>query len=220
MEEERRRNTTGNSVMFQFDQTKDELFPSSLNGFFPDIPHCKCAMVTFDLPTLDGLHLVPGLLDGVSLGAAALAGFPSLSTLEHRAELLPHGVNVFQSASRNKSIIIYVKNTHRDKKPVDIAVEMIGKRTFIGWPFLREGLVTAISDSLFRYEAPMHTTKVGANNVIANPHSPTGVHTWKRKAEQIEETYSKRFGVIIESVEVLLHVSPIKGEHASCGHLK
>jgi len=32
-------------------------------------------MEPFDLPTLDGLHLVQGLCDGVFLGAEALAGF-------------------------------------------------------------------------------------------------------------------------------------------------
>lgn len=170
-------------------------------------------MLPFDLPTLDGLHLIPGLLEGVSLGAAALAGFPSLSTLEHRAELLPHGVSVFQSASRNKSIIIYITNAHKGKKTSDIATELIGKRTYVGWPFLREGIVVAVSDPLFRYEATAvaGSGRTLASGVISNPHSPTYVHSWRRKAEHIEESYSKRYGVIIDTVDVIVHVRPIKG---------
>ncbi|KAG2355674.1 hypothetical protein BDR07DRAFT_1425395 [Suillus spraguei] len=36
----------------------------------------ESTMESFNLPTLDGLHLIPGLCEGVCLGAKALAGFP------------------------------------------------------------------------------------------------------------------------------------------------
>ena len=44
-------------------------------------------MEPFDLPTLDGLHLVPGLCDGVLTGAETLAGF--------------HGINAHGSERQN-----------------------------------------------------------------------------------------------------------------------
>jgi 5'-3' exoribonuclease 1 len=47
--------------------------------------------------------------------------------------------------------------------------------------------------------------------VVANPHAPHGLGHWKMKAERIEQTYSKRSGVITGAVELLLHVRPLKG---------
>src|ERR1700685_4422155 len=49
-------------------------------GFFPPSYRYTCIMEPFDLSTLNGLHLVSGLCDGVLTGAEALAGFPQ-STL-------------------------------------------------------------------------------------------------------------------------------------------
>lgn len=167
-------------------------------------------MEPFNLPTLDGLHLVPGLCDGVFLGAEALAGFPTLQTLPHTAQLGYHGVNVHGSESKNKSMIVHIQNSFEGKKSEDVAKEMVGRRAFVGWPFVREAMVTAVSDYLFKYER----ISIGSKNdtkIISNPHTPQGVNFWKAKAEKIEHIYSKRFGVITGSVELLLHVRPLKG---------
>ena len=82
-------------------------------------------MEPFNLPTLDGLHLVPGLCDGVFLGAEALAGFPTLQTLPHTAQLGYHGVNVHGSESKNKSMIVHIQNSFEGKKSEDVAVQTI-----------------------------------------------------------------------------------------------
>ncbi|KAJ7767274.1 exonuclease II [Mycena metata] len=209
-DEERRRNGFGTSTKFSYNQGEPTVYPSSLPGFFPPLYRCTCIEEPFDLPTLDGLHLIDGLCDGVFLGAAALAGFPSLKTLPHHAALGFHGVNVHGTESRNKSMVVHIDNPHEARKTEDVAREMVGKRTFIGWPFLLEGLVVAVSDSLFKYE--MMTVVPGAPaKVISNPHAPHGLGHWKGKAERIEQTYSKRSGVITGAVDVLLHVRPLKG---------
>lgn len=175
-----------------------------------------CVMEPFDLPTLDGLHLIPGLRDGVFLGAEALAGFPSLDTLPTTASLGFHGVNVHGSESRSKSMIVHIQNPHENRKSEEIAKEMVGKRTFIGWPFLQEGHVVAISDSLFKYET-MVVVPGSAAKIVANPHPPQGLSHWKMKAERIQQTYSKKCGVITGDVEVLVHVRPLKGERPLYG---
>jgi len=56
-------------------------------------------MSTFDLPVMgkEGFHR--GLCEGVLLGVKAMAGFPSLDTIEHTAGLSHHSVNVFNSDS-------------------------------------------------------------------------------------------------------------------------
>jgi len=144
-------------------------------------------MESFDLPPLNGLHLVPGLCDAVLTDTEALAGFPSMHTLPHTPLLGFHGVNVHGSESRNKSMVVHIKNPYEDTKTEDITKEMVGKWTFMGWPFLQEGLVVAISDSLFKlkYEK-MTVVPRSPPKVVSNPHSPHGIGHWKMKAERIE----------------------------------
>lgn len=186
------------------------MYPSSLPGFFPPLHRCQCITEPYDLPTLDGLHLVQGLCDGVLLGAQSLAGFPSLKTIHHHATLGYHGVNIHGSESRNKSMVIHVKDPYEDKKTQEVAEEMIGQRVFVGWPFLQEGKVTAVSDSLFKYEK-MRIIPGEPEKVVQNPHPPQGVGLWKSKSERIETYYLKRCGVITGDIDVLVHVVPFKG---------
>ncbi|KAF7331483.1 5'-3' exoribonuclease 1 [Mycena kentingensis (nom. inval.)] len=209
-DEEKRRNAFGSSTKFSYNQGEPTIYPSSLPGFFPPLNRCTCIMEPFDLPTLDGLHPVLGLVDGVLMGAEALAGFPSLNTLPHTAVLGVHGVNIHGTESKNKSIVVHIQNPHEARKTEDIAREMIGKRTFIGWPFLQEAMVASVSDSLFKYEK-MSVAPGAPPRVLSNPHAPHGLGQWKMKADRIEQTYSKRTGVITGSVDVLLHVRPLKG---------
>lgn len=207
-EEERKRNSMGTSTSFKFNSGQPTFYPSSLPGFFPDLVRCMCTMEPFNLPTLDGLYLVPGLCDGVFLGAEALAGFPTLQTLPHTATLGYHGVNVHGSESKNKSMVIHIQNPNENAKTEDIAKKLVGQRVFVGWPFVREAKVNAVSDCLFKFEQ----VKVGRETrVLSNPHSSQGVHYWKGKAERIENYYSKRLGVVTGPVELLIHVLPLKG---------
>ncbi|KAH9481103.1 5'-3' exoribonuclease 1 [Psilocybe cubensis] len=208
--EEVERNSRGTSTIFRYNPGEPTYYPSSLPGFFPPLYRCACIMEPFDLPTLDGLHLIPGLCDGVALGAEALAGFPSLQTLPHTAQLGYHGVNVHGSESRNKSMIVHIENPYENTKVQDIATNMIDQRIFMGWPFLQEGLVVAVSDSLFKYEKMVVVPGTPAK-VVSNPHAPQGLGHWKMKAERIETYYSKRCGVITGNVDILLHIRPLKG---------
>ncbi|KAG7451466.1 uncharacterized protein BT62DRAFT_883045 [Guyanagaster necrorhizus] len=107
-------------------------------------------------------------------------------------------------------MVVHIKNPHESRKIGDIVNEMVGQRSFIGWPFLQEGLVVAVSDALFKYEK-ISVVPGTAPKVVSNPHSPQGLNFWKMKAERIEQIYSKKCGVITGNVEVLLHVRPLKG---------
>ncbi|KZT42222.1 hypothetical protein SISSUDRAFT_114027 [Sistotremastrum suecicum HHB10207 ss-3] len=166
-------------------------------------------MEPFNLPTLDGLHLIAGLCEGAFLGADSLAGFPSLKTLPYTAQLGYHHVNVFQSDSRNKSMVLHINNVHEGRKTSDIANELISKRTFLDWPFLQEGKVVAVSDHLFKHEL-IKIAGVG-ETVVATPHGSDALREWQRKSQGIEERYSKKTGVITGPIEVLLHIRPLKG---------
>lgn len=209
--EEVKRNGFGLSWRFAYTgiNTEPTEYPSSLPGFFPPIHRCMCRMEVFDLPTLDpdlGLSLVTGETPLIS---ASAAGFPSLYTLPHTHTVLGyHHVNVHGTESRNQSIVVHIRNTYENRKTDEIGKEVLGKRTFIGWPFLQEGMVVALSDDLFRYEKVLVG---GTQKVIGTPHNQHGLGYWRSKADRIENVYSKRFGVVTGPVEVLLHVRPLKG---------
>ncbi|OAX34740.1 hypothetical protein K503DRAFT_698174 [Rhizopogon vinicolor AM-OR11-026] len=107
-------------------------------------------------------------------------------------------------------MVVHIQNPHEHRKPEDIAKEMVGQRTFIGWPFLQEGLVVAVSDSLFKYEK-LEVVPGTPPKVVSTPHFQQNLSHWKAKAERIESVYSKKCGVITGDVDVLVHVRPLKG---------
>ncbi|KAJ9097377.1 hypothetical protein QFC19_006846 [Naganishia cerealis] len=204
-EEQERNKLSQSGTLFVFNDDQVQPYPSSLPGVFPDLIGNKCEMQPFEMPALgDGVELINGLLEGVHLGASALAGFPSMNTLPHHAQLGFHGVNVHGTDSRNPSMVIFIDNPYGNAKGADIAQQMVGNRTFFKWPFLHEAMVVAVSDDTFKYERKGGT-------IIQTPHDGNELGKWRRTAQGIDHRYSKRFGVAIGHVDLLLHVRPLKG---------
>lgn len=203
--EEKARNGFGASLRFTYSPEVNFVYPSSMPGVFPDLPNCHCIENIFDLPTMDGLEPYNGLMAGVQLGSAALAGFPSLKTLPHVGQLGFHGVQVFQQESRNESQVITLLDPG-SRASVELAKAKLGKRVHVGYPFLQEALVVRVSDELFDYILPP-----GEQHVISIPHTPQQIEQFKKKAHRIEGTYSKRLGMIIGEVESMVHIQLLKG---------
>ena len=203
---EKDRNEFGVTLKFAYALEVDFTYPSSLVGIFPDISHCHCVENIFDLPTSEGLDLYVGLMDGVKLGESALAGFPSLKMLPHTGNLGFHGVNVFQQDSRNESMIITMSNLENRSK-VESAKAQLGRRVYVGYPFLSEAKIVRASDELFNYSLPT----AGNGPPVAIPHGQQEIDMWRKKAERIESVYSKRLGMMIGQVESLVHVEMLKG---------
>lgn len=208
--EERKRNTSGElPTQFVYDADESSRYTSSLPGFFPDLVASHAKVQPFHMPTLgEGAELQLGLIDGVHLGASALAGFPSLHTLPFVGSLGYHGVSVFQQDSRNQSMIITITGKHDKGNAEAVAKAMLGQRTFHNWPYLHEGIVAGVSDDMCKYELQ----QVGqASKIVSKPHDHWATVKWKKEADRIEYHYSKRLGVIIGHVDVVLHIRPLKG---------
>lgn len=203
---EKARNEFGVTLKFTHDPNVDFVYPSSLVGVFNEISHCHCVENIFDLPTIEGLDYHVGLVDGVKLGEEALAGFPSLSNLPHNAALGFHGVSVFQQESRNESMVVTIEETET-RTNIKAALANLGERVFVGYPFLQEGKVTHVSDELFDY----FPSSDGSAQPIQKNHSPREIDDWHKKAERIENQYSRRLGILIGQVESLTHVEILKG---------
>lgn len=204
--EEKERNEFGVTLKFTFSPGVDFTYPSSLSGIFPDVTHCRCVENIFELPTMEGLAIHVGLMNGVKLGQSALAGFPSLQTLPHSANLGFHGVNVFQQDSRNESMVVTILDSEK-RGNFELAKTQLGRRVHVGYPFLSEARVVRVSDELFNYHLP----ESGDGPPVAIPHGPPEVGMWRRKAERIEGSYSKRLGILIGQVESMVHVEMLKG---------
>jgi 5'-3' exoribonuclease 1 len=206
--EEKGRNSWGDALRFTYNANLDLPYSSSMPEYFPDLIHCHCLMSRYELPSVEGKSYRVVLLEGAKVGIHALAGFPSLHTLPYRGHLEQAGVTVFQQASKNDTMVITLQNIYDGKKTEDIAKDKIGKKVFVGWPYLREGKVLAVSDNLFRYEY----ISVGEGTKLAPfAHGPAQLADFERNSNRIEENYSVRFGVVIGEVEVLLHIAPLKG---------
>ena len=203
--DEKGRNDFGTSLKFTYSPDVNFVYPSSMPGVFPDLPNCRCIENIFDLPAMDGLEPYAGLMDGVHLGQAALAGFPTIKTLPHHGQLGFHGVCVFQQDSRNESQVITLLDPG-SRSSVELAKTKLGKRVHVGYPFLQEALVVRVSDELFDYILPP-----GEQHPVSIPHTPQQIEQWKKKATKIENTYSKRLAMIIGDVESLVHIQLLKG---------
>ncbi|KAL1302970.1 hypothetical protein AAFC00_003287 [Neodothiora populina] len=208
--DEKARNEFGVSLKFTYAPEISYTYPSSLPGIFPDLPNCKCVENIFELPTMEGLDYHVGLIQGVKLGDAALAGFPSLRTLPHTGTLGFHGVTVFQQESRNESMVITIMNSEQTCG-IEHAKAKLGKAVHVGYPFLQEAKVVKVSDELFDYELTDPTAEATPANIAALPHGPQEISNWKKKANRIEGVYSKRLGTIIGDVESLVHVEMLVG---------
>ncbi|MCJ1446649.1 MAG: hypothetical protein MMC23_007155 [Stictis urceolatum] len=205
-EDEKARNEFGVSLKFTYSAAVDYVYPSSMVGIFPDLPHCHCVENIFDLPTIEGFEFHVGLTDGVLLGSSALAGFPSLQTIPHHGAHDFHGVNVFQQDSRNESMVITILDPEA-RSNIEFAKKLLGQKTFVNYPFLSEAKVVRVSDELFDYVSSPDPRMPP----LQIPHGPPEIEGWKRKANRIQSTYSKRLGMVIGEIESLVHVETLKG---------
>ncbi|GAA5858509.1 hypothetical protein JCM8547_007340 [Rhodosporidiobolus lusitaniae] len=204
--EENARNSFGNSTRFVFDDELDRTYPSSLEGFFPDLVHNHTRLEDYHLPTLDGgLSFRQGLMPGVLLGKDAISGFPTLESIPHTAALGFHGVNVFQSDSRKETMVITLDNVFEGVTPEAAGKTLVGQRVYVNYPYLREALVESVEDELFRYEDQ------GDGQVVPVPKATAHITSFNRTVQGIEHRYSKTKGCLIGDVRCLVNARPLKG---------
>ncbi|KAJ3213714.1 hypothetical protein HDU67_002555 [Dinochytrium kinnereticum] len=205
-QEERRRNSFGQAVIFEKITTEAYLYPSSLPGVFPDIAQCTAGLAYIDIRS--PLNPKCGLMPGTFLGASMLSGFPSLHTLPITGTLGFHGVNVFNSESVRESMVVTIGNQYETQGVDDIALKTLGSRVFVGWPFLCEALVTSVMDELFTY-----SIRPGSQHreLERTPHNQRSQDRFYNNSERIDLFYSKRFGTLIGPIEITVGVRLLKG---------
>ena len=204
--DERTRNRHGPPKRFRFDTAVDYTYPSSLPGFFPDLPNTHVHIESYSLPSMDGRSYVKTLPEGVQLGREAMAGFPTLKTLPFTHQLRKANVNVHGNASASPSMVLTIRPV-RDVPDLDaLAQAVVGQRTFTNWPFLFEGLVVGVSNAHHEINAEL----AGEKRVRLAKQTTSGL---SERAERIRERFATRYGVDIGPTSALLRVRPLLGLH-------
>ncbi|KAJ2969955.1 hypothetical protein NQ176_g8408 [Zarea fungicola] len=205
-DDEKARNGFGVPLKFTYSPEVNFTYPSPLPGIFPDVQHCRCIENIFDLPNMDGLVYKSALTEGAKLKMDALAGFPSLHTLPHTAQIIEgYGINVFQADSRNPSVVVTLTETESRSK-TETWKAKLGKKCFVGYPFLQEAKVVKVQDELFTYELAEDGVEV-----LMKDNSNRESAEFAKEAEYLENWHGKRLGIRIGQVECLVGVHMLKG---------
>ncbi|KAK9255442.1 XRN 5'-3' exonuclease N-terminus-domain-containing protein [Lipomyces tetrasporus] len=208
---ERMRNTFGKMIKFSYDRNINEVYASSLADVFPDIPQNHCRISEFRFPPMAGRQYKSGLCMGVQLGAHALAGFPTLKTIPHTAELTTrHSVNVFQQESRREAMIVALDDIFEELTTEQIATKRLETKVFVGWPYIQEAMIVEIYDESFRYGLVTASGATTTTTVTRSPMTPADVQAFDIKRADIYKQYA-RLGVDIGTVDVLAKVVLLKG---------
>ena len=132
-----------------------------------------------------------------------------MHTLVCRGDLKSAGVNVFGTASKKESLILKVakggdetlldtEDGSRDVSSAAAYAHLVGRRVHIGWPYLREAAVTAVSD---------RREKILARGQRA----PHGASEWGAAAQKTSHELLVTRGVDCGAVAVTIHCRACEG---------
>ena len=155
------------------------------------------------------------LLPNVQLGVKRPPGFPTMHTLKSRGELKNAGVNVFGAASKKESLVVRVDKRGdsgllsllreeedggdpNDTTSASSFAHLVGRRVHVGWPYLREASVTAVSDRREKI--------VTSGRRVAH-----GASEWGASAQKTSQTLLVTKGVDCGAVAVTIHVRTCEG---------
>ncbi|XP_062594329.1 5'-3' exoribonuclease 1-like [Saccostrea cucullata] len=220
---EKRRNSHGPCLLYNYTPDVLEPYPSSLPDAFPDIinNHARLTELGVDAFRVDPEEMVKGLMPDVRLDIF-FPGFPTLKHIPHKAFLKKEGVKVFQMNSRSENMILEIlEDPDRPKDLEAVANTLLGNTTFVSWPHLFEAKVVQVSDDTERYilvEAPQKGGKSPrTREIVRESQNNTESSLWHREVASIKERYHDRLGVMVGETSILLKVLPMNGRTYVCG---
>ncbi|KAK9451634.1 XRN 5'-3' exonuclease N-terminus-domain-containing protein [Limtongia smithiae] len=205
---EKERDGFGQMLKCSYDPALDFTYESPLPAVFPKILQCCCAMTDYHFPPMEGKQYKSALCEGVLMRAQTLAGFPSLHTLSHTAELTTrHQVSVFQQNSRREAIVLTIHGAFDGLGSDKIAQKLLTSRVFVGWPYLHEAQTVAVTDELFKYTIQDMNGKrvITRTNLL-----PKELDGFGSRSGNVAMKYAK-LGVDIGPVDVIATVRLLKG---------
>ena len=210
------RNKPGPLVVFQHNPDGSDAVISTLPKVFAGLHPCKSRALESMPPGEFPLSRKcfggdDSLLPGAHLGIKRPPGFPTMTTLQSTGMLKSAGVNVFGTASKKESLILRVDkkgdkgllvggsdDVSDDNSGAAQYQHLVGQRVHVGWPYLTESVVTAVSDKREKI-------------IQREQHVPHGSAEWGADTQKTSfETLTKK-GVDVGSVNVMIHVRVCEG---------
>ena len=214
------RNKPGPLVVFRHAPEGTGDVASTLPRAFPGLHPCRSQALESmppgefpkDRKCFGGLDC---LLPNVQLGVKRPPGFPTMHTLKSRGELKNVSVNVFGAASKKESLVVRVDKRGdsgllsllreeedggdpNDTTSASSFAHLVGRRVHVGWPYLREASVTAVSDRREKI--------VTSGRRVAH-----GASEWGAAAQKTSQTLLVTKGVDCGAVAVTIHVRTCEG---------
>ena len=198
------RNMRGTPLLFRFDAgVEDEVispFPARWSNLRSS--HSVCVPQQVVVTTLRD-RFKPMLSPGTVTGAVNPPGFPSLKTLAHKMVLTKAAVNVFGSNSKKESAIITIPglelvaglNAETVAAALGVGKGASAHHIFVDWPYVREGRITAVSDSGTKVKEDGSVIKL---DVIERS-------SWQRAAADAGRRALTTMGIDCGSVSLMVH---------------
>ena len=212
-EVELRRNRFGDSYTFEYCKTNNGSFnwPAPSASFEPlEESRVKMTIQKIEKPSREELR--KGLAPGTLFGLEGPPSFPSLRTLPHSSALQHLDVQVFPGqASKSMTLALVITDAHVAKyngKPSDV---FANESVHINWPHLLEAKIVAITDGERVYTRENPNSPINLTPQLLQKYAGQGVQDYGQLTGRIEETYSKRQGILLAGgVSLLAVLHPFK----------
>lgn len=178
--------------------------------------HAKVVEVDAGAFRLPIAQIKKGLLEGSKLDVY-FPGFPTFKHLEYTGKMGKESIRVFQSLTRNESMIISLVN--KDERPLkDVATELLGKCVYVFWPHLLEAIVVEVSNRQERFS--LDTSKQGksTSNISQQALSSNEQEIFDMKTYTFKEKSLGRYGVKFGDIDVLVECKTLTGRKYVCSN--
>ncbi|KAH9508699.1 5'-3' exoribonuclease 1 [Bulinus truncatus] len=219
--EERERNRHGPHILSFYTPENQGFYPSPMPEIFPDL-HASRAKITEldkDIFHISSSLLRKGLLDTFK-SETYFPGFPRLKFLPHTHELAKCGCKVFQHNSRGENMLLKIQQ-NEGLTLEDVADELLGNVTFVGWPHLHEAKVVAVANESFLIELVEDTGKKSKREaaISFNRKKLTSSESSviAKEALCIKERHHDRFAIEVGNTEIVIYACPMTGRMYTYG---
>jgi len=211
-DEERRRNSYGHCLKYQYSPELNFQFPSTYPGVFRDIDACRasCKRIGIDEFRLDIKDIKKGLCEN-TVQDIYFPGFPTFKHLTYDTSLRKAGVRVFAYGSRSNNMIINVKQL-TETIDDETMKQVVGTIVHIEWPYLVEGLVTAVSSTERRFVYKQEERLIQEEKMTETKKDDV-IH-WM---ESLPKKFLELKGIDTGEIKVLVEAKPLKGIRYVCG---
>lgn len=206
-DEERERNSHGGHLLFTFSHEPVAARKHKKTGLLPNVEanHARVEVLDQNVFRLPMDQIKKGILEGVNMDVY-FAGFPTFRHLPHTARLGRASVKVFQSISRNESMVLNLTEIP-EKTVKEVADDLLGKSVHVNWPHLLEALVVAVMSKDERF-----TFGVGHAH-----QTDSDVKVFEMREVSISERYRSRYGVNLGDIDIIVLCKTITGRKYICG---